>query len=118
MPTANTVQVSPFYPRLFPATIFSASTTNCSCSCGARQLFIVVTHPMAVLFSIAIIARAFGLDGSPVKFHQVTDDRQPEAQPAVRALHGRLRLDEAFEHARQKRRSDPDPAVADAHLEL
>jgi hypothetical protein len=47
-----------------------------------------------------------------VQFNQVTDNRQPEAKPAMRASKAGVRLPETLEGVRQKLRADPLPVIA------
>ena len=55
-------------------------------------------------------------DGAAVQLHQVVDNREAEAEPAVRARRAGLSLAEAVEDVRKKLRADPRAGVADDDL--
>ena len=61
---------------------------------------------------------AGGIDASALELHQVTGDRQPEAEPAVRASDAGVRLAEALEHVGKKLGRNAGAGVADGDFDV
>src|SRR5579862_5677963 len=59
---------------------------------------------------------AHGRDVASMHFHDLTDDRQSEAEATVRTRTGCISLAKRFEHARKEFRVDADARVAHRHL--
>jgi hypothetical protein len=55
------------------------------------------------------------LDGAAVHLDEGTHERQPDAEPALRALERSVHLREHLEDVRQRRRRDADSTIAHAH---
>src|SRR5690606_23328470 len=66
----------------------------------------------------AALARALRLDGAAVQLDEVPHDREPEAEPAVRARGGGVGLPEALEEPWQRRGADAGAVVADGEPDV
>lgn len=60
---------------------------------------------------------ALGGNGPAVQFHQLPDDRQPQAQSSMFSSGGRIRLSESFKEVRKEIGRNPFSGVANDNLE-
>ena len=83
----------------------------------ARMIEIPAVVLRAVSAACFAFARASGLDGSAMRFNQVSDNRQADAQPGEAFAGAGILLAEAIEDARQEFSADALTGVRNFDLE-
>ena len=96
-----------------------ASTAGCTRS-GASAFVVVHDHQRQLDANrrAAALAGARRVDAAAVRLDEVPADREPQAEPAVRARERAVGLAEALEQVRQELRRDAFAGVADRDLDV